>query len=339
MNWYKYLILAVGLVALPWISNNYLLALLNLTAIAVVSAHGLNILTGFTGLISLGHAAFMGVGAYTAAILFTKFGVPWFLAIVAAGIVTAVVGIIFGLPSLRLRGMYLAMATLAAQVLLVFVFEQWKTMTGGVSGFYIKSPTLFGLSLGNYQYFYYLSVGMAVLATIGMKQLFSSRTGRAFIAIRDRDLAAEIVGIPIFRYKLYSFGISSFYAGIAGALLGFYVTLAAPESFTLTETIKYIAMVIIGGMGTISGSIVGAAFVTVLPDILEALINPIQHLMPEYGPPAIRNILFGCLIMFFLIYEPKGLVSSIKRIYGFIKKDKPAPVPQETGLTVNMTND
>lgn len=339
MNRYTYIILAILLLALPWFSNNYVLTLINLSAIAVIGAHGLNIITGYTGLISLGHAAFIGVGAYTAAILFTKLGVPWFLAILIAGIVTAIVGIIFGLPSLRLRGMYLAMATLAAQVILVFIFEQWESVTGGVSGFYIKSPTIFGLSLGDYRYFYYLAVGMAVLATIGMKCLFSSRTGRAFIAIRDRDLAAEIVGINVFRYKLYSFGISSFYAGIAGALLGFYVTFAAPESFTLLETIKYIAMVIIGGMGTISGSIVGALFVTTLPDILDAIIAPVQHLMPEYGPSAIRNILFGGLIMFFLIYEPKGLVSSIQRLSRLFKKEKPSMVSNQNAVPIkNIIN-
>ncbi|MED4352824.1 branched-chain amino acid ABC transporter permease [Schinkia azotoformans] len=342
MSKYKIIVLCVLFLAIPWVSNNYLLALINLCAIATIGAHGLNILTGYTGLISLGHAAFIGVGAYTAAVFSTQFNVPWFLSILIAGIVTALIGLIFGLPSLRLRGMYLAMATLAASVILIFIFEQWKSVTGGVSGFYISSPTVFGISLGDYKYFYYLSVGMAVLATIGVKLLFASRTGRAFIAIRDRDLAAEIVGINAFHYKLYSFAISSFYAGIAGALLGFYLTFATPESFTLAETIKYIAMIIIGGLGTLSGPIVGAVFVTLFPDVLSIIIAPIQHLMPDYGPSALRNIIFGGLIIFFLVYEPKGLVSLFQRMALFAKKfkeKKPATVASQKKVSIENINE
>lgn len=319
----KFLIIFVAIiaVALPWFSNNYLLSVINLTAIAIISSHGLNILTGYTGLISLGHAAFMGVGAYAAAILFTKLHVPWVISIFVAGLISALVGMIFGVPSLRLRGMYLAMATLAAQILLVFVFEQWKGLTGGVSGFYIKSPDIFGITLGTDQHFYYLSTGMAALATWGVYNLFRTRTGRAFIAIRDKDLAAAIVGIPVFRYKLYSFGISSFYAGIAGALLAFYMTFASPESFGLPVTIQYIAMVIIGGMGTISGSILGAAFVTMLPQALEFALKPFESYLPEYGFSALRDIIFGLLIILFLILEPKGLTSTLSRVIRLGKRN------------------
>lgn len=323
-NKIHYLLLGLFAVVFPWISNDYLLSLINLSAIATVSALGLNILTGYTGLISLGHAAFMGVGAYSAAILYTKLGVPWLLSIFLAGFITAVVGMLFGTPSLRLRGMYLAMATLAAQILLVFIFEQWKSLTGGVSGFYIKSPDVFGITLGNDRHFYYLSVGMAVLATWGVYNLFRTRTGRAFIAIRDKDLAAEIVGIPVFRYKLYSFAISSFYAGVAGALLALYLTFASPESFGLSITIQYIAMVIIGGLGTISGSILGAVFVSMLPQGLEIILKPIVAYLPEYGFSALRDIVFGLLIILFLMFEPKGLSAIIARLIGLVRKKKEA---------------
>lgn len=314
-----YLLLGIVLIVFPWMSNDYLLSMVNLSAIAAVSALGLNILTGYTGLISLGHAAFMGVGAYSAAILYTKLGVPWFLAIFLAGFIAAIVGMLFGTPSLRLRGMYLAMATLAAQILLVFIFEQWKSVTGGVSGFYIRSPEIFGITLGTERNFYYLSVGMAVLATLGVYNLFRTRTGRAFIAIRDKDLAAEIVGIPVFRYKLYSFAISSFYAGVGGALLAFYLTFASPESFGLSITIQYIAMVIIGGLGTISGSILGAAFVSILPQGLEIILKPIVVYLPDYGSSALRDIIFGLLIILFLVFEPKGLSAIIGRLVGIVK--------------------
>ena len=309
--------------------------MINLAAIAVISTHGLNILTGYTGLISLGHAAFMGVGAYTAAILYTKLGVPWLIAIVAAGMMSSLIGVIFGIPSLRLRGMYLAMATLAAQILLVFLFEHWTELTGGVSGFYVKSPDFFGITLGTDQHFYYLSMGFAALATWGVYNLFRTRTGRAFIAIRDRDLAAEIVGIPGFRYKLYSFAISSFYAGIAGALLSFYMTFASPESFGLSVTIQYIAMVIIGGMGTIGGSILGAVFVTMLPQGLEFLLKPIESYLPDYGFSALRDMIFGLLIITFLIYEPKGLNSMLTRLVGLIKRGKKGETSNE-GSSVSV---
>lgn len=311
----------VGL-TVPFVASNYALSMINLTAITIVASLGLNILIGYTGQISMGHAAFMGVGAYTAAILTTKAGLPFYLAMLVGGAAAAVAGVIFGSPSLRLKGLYLAMATLASQILLEFVFKNWRSVTGGVSGIYITSPRIFGISLGTDQNFYFLAVGAAVLATILTVNLFRTKTGRAFIAIRDRDIAAEIVGVDTFKYKLLSFAISSFYAGVAGSLWSFYMTIATPDSFTLAISIQYVAMVIIGGLGTVSGSIYGAIFVALLPQFLEQAINLAGNILPvEYAFAAIRDIIFGLLIILFLVFEPKGLAEIGRKLWHKVTAD------------------
>ncbi|MCG6538409.1 MAG: branched-chain amino acid ABC transporter permease, partial [Syntrophales bacterium LBB04] len=185
--------------------TKYILFLVNMTAIGVIGALGLNILTGYTGLISLGQAGFMGVGAYTVAILSTRVGLPLWINLPAAGLVTTFVGIMVGTPSLRLKGFYLGMATLAAEFLLEYVFKNWESMTRGVQGLFITPPQVMGIYLNNDRVFYFLSVTLAILAVIGTRNLFRTKVGRAFIAIRDRDLAAELIGIDVFKYKLVSF--------------------------------------------------------------------------------------------------------------------------------------
>ncbi len=309
----------VGLV-LPFVLPNYVLYLINLSAIATIGAIGLNILTGYTGLIAIGHGAFLGVGAYTAAILYTKAGVPFWLTLPAAGLMTAFVGVFFGTPSLRLRGFYLAMATLAAQVLLEYIFKNWESMTNGVSGIPISPPSFLGIVLQGDRKFYFLTVGLAILGVLISRNLFRTDTGRAFIGIRDRDLAANIVGINIFKYKLISFAISSFYAGIAGALLGYYMTIINAEGYGLSVSIDYVAMIIIGGLGTISGSALGAAFVILFPELVDHGIQILARYVPlEYTFAAFRQLIFGLLIIFFLLFEPRGLSAILGRVLQRVK--------------------
>jgi branched-chain amino acid transport system permease protein len=295
--------------------TKYILFLVNMTAIGVIGALGLNILTGYTGLISLGQAGFMGVGAYTVAILSTRAGLPLWINLPAAGVITTCVGIMVGTPSLRLKGFYLAMATLAAEFLLEYVFKNWESMTQGVQGLFIIPPQIMGIYLNDDRVFYFLSVTLAILGVIGTRNLFRTNVGRAFIAIRDRDLAAELIGIDVFKYKLVSFAISSFYAGVAGGLWCYYMTIINPEAFQLSISIDYVAMIIVGGMGTLGGSVYGAVFVVLLPEAIQRILEVLQPVLHmEYTFAAIKQIIFGFIIVIFLVFEPKGLSEIFSRL-------------------------
>ncbi|HEX3864164.1 MAG TPA: branched-chain amino acid ABC transporter permease [Stellaceae bacterium] len=301
------------IVIVPLTFSEYYVSILNLTLIAVVGALGLNILVGYTGQISIGHGAFMSVGAYTAANLITQLHAPFWIAIPAGGVMAALIGVLVGIPSLRIKGIYLAIATLAAQLIIEWTINHVPAISGGVqASIQVPRPSLFGVSLESQTQLYLFLMAFVVLAIIGTANLMRSRVGRAFIAIRDQDIAAEIIGINIFRYKLWAFAISSFYAGVTGVLYTYYLGIANYEQFQLSVSIDYLAMIIIGGLGSILGSIFGAIFVTLLPIVtrwtLEAfggllfsqsdLLNSIANL---------RLIMFGGLIIFFLVVEPEGL--------------------------------
>lgn len=294
--------------------TKYILFLVNMTAIGVIGASGLNILTGYTGLISMGQAAFMGVGAYTVAILSTRMGLPFWFNLVAAGIVTTIVGIIAGTPSLRLKGFYLAMATLAAQFLLEYLFKNWEGLTQGVQGIFITPPQIFGRHVSDDRVFYFIVVPLALLFVIGSRNLFRTNVGRSFIAIRDRDIAAGLIGINVLKYKLYSFAISSFYAGVAGGLWAYYMTIINPEAFQLPTSIDYIAMIIVGGMGTFLGPVFGAIFVVLLPEAIQRTMEVLQPMLQiDYTFVAFKQIVFGFFIAVFLIFEPRGLAEIVSR--------------------------
>jgi branched-chain amino acid transport system permease protein len=296
--------------------TKYILFLVNITAIGVIGALGLNILTGYTGLISMGQAAFMGVGAYTVAILSTRMGgLPAAFNLLAAGFITMLVGIIAGMPSLRLKGFYLAMATLAAQILLEYLFKNWEGLTKGVQGIFVTPPTIFGMYMNDDRVFYFIVVPLAIIAVIATRNLFRTNVGRSFIAIRDRDIAAGLIGINVLKYKLLSFAISSFFAGVAGGLWCYYMTIINPEAFQISTSIDYIAMIIVGGMGTILGSVYGAIFITLLPELIQRTMEILQPILQiDYTFVAFKQILFGLFITIFLIFEPKGLAAIIPKI-------------------------
>ena len=203
--------------------DNYWLYLACLVAINVASATGLNILTGYTGLVSLGQAAFMAVGAYTVGWMQLNLGTPFLLNLVVGGLVAAAVGILVGIPSLRVKGLYLAIATIAASFILHFIFVNWQSVTNGNSGLTLTPASFFGTPLTEYQQLYFVFVPITALMVLGAANLFRTRVGRAFIAIRDRDISAEVLGISLLRYKLTSFAISSFYAGVAGGHVGLFL--------------------------------------------------------------------------------------------------------------------
>src|SRR2546429_1234419 len=255
-------------------NNEHTMSIVNTIALAAIGAIGLNILSGYTGKISLGHGAFMAVGGSTAAIVSSRYGMPFWFGIVAGGSMAALVGTLFGIPSLRIKGIYLAIATLAAQLIIEWTINHVTWISGGVAAsIQVPRPVLFGTQLKSQTQLYLFLMFFVVLAIVGTSNLIRSRIGRAFIAIRDQDIAAEIIGIDIFRYKLWAFAISSFYAGVTGVLYTYYLGIANYEQFQLVVSIDYLAMVIIGGLGSILRSSLGAPFVTPLPRFMRSFLS------------------------------------------------------------------
>jgi branched-chain amino acid transport system permease protein len=295
----------------PSISSHYVLYVVNHIGIAAIAAIGLNILIGYTGQISLGHGAFFGVGAYSAAILATTVGFPFWLSILCAGVITALVGMIFGIPSIRLKHLYLTIATLAGQFIIQHLFVNWESLTKGADGIFLPRATLFGVDMkGDRSFFYVIFICFTVMTWMAVN-LIRTRYGRAFIAIRDNDRAAEGMGIPIFRYKLLSFAISSFYAGFAGGLAAYYIGSITPEPYTLVLSVEFIAMIIIGGLGNIPGSVFGAIFIMLLNELLSHATTFFMNLSTLTGVALtiapLREFIFGLAIVLFIIFEPRGL--------------------------------
>lgn len=294
---------------LPFVASPYQLTLANQIGIAAIGAIGLNILVGFTGQISLGQGAFMAVGAYASGLLAARLGLPWWLSTPLACLITALVGAIFGVPSLRLKGLYLAIATLAAQQIIQWLITHWNALTGGVEALNVPPTTLFGLSL-NTDFRFYWIILLCLTATILITvNLMRSKTGRAFIAIRDQDIAAEVMGVNIFRYKLLAFAISSFFVGLSGALIAHWRLIVNYERFTIETSIFYLAVIIIGGLGSVSGSIYGAIFMTLLPAVLTNIGRSLGGLIPNMDSiiPFLQQAVFGLVIILFLIFEPEGI--------------------------------
>jgi branched-chain amino acid transport system permease protein len=314
-------LLGIFLLVLPFVGNPYVLYIANMIGIAIIAAVGLNILTGFTGQISLGHAAFAGIGGYTSAILITRYGFSFWLSLPAAGLIAAAAGLVIGIPSLRVKGLYLCIATLAAQFICEYIFIHWESMTQGVRGINLPPPSLGGFVFNTEQRYYFLTLTFVVLAVGFARNLVRSRVGRAFVAIRDRDLAAEIMGISLFRYKLTAFAVSSFYAGVAGALWVGLIRIVTPEHFPFHLSIQYLAMVIVGGMGSVIGSIFGAIFMTLVPELLNIMSGSLSGSFPQLGKLFIpmKEVIFGGLIVLFLVFEPLGLAEIWRRIKDFFR--------------------
>jgi branched-chain amino acid transport system permease protein len=314
-------LLALLLLGLPFFSGRYIVFLACLCGVSVIGALGLNILTGYTGLISLGHAAFMGIGAYTAAVLSTRAELPFIVTIPLAGVMAAAIGLVVAVPTLRLRGLYLVVTTLAFQFIVEHVIYHWESLTMSDKGIKLPTPTLLGYDLGRYESFYYVILVLAMMAAVFTKNLAMSRTGRAFVAIRDRDIAAEIIGIHLAKYKIISFIIASFLAGIAGALYAYLLGLISPDYFVFSQSILYVAMIIVGGLGTVLGSILGAVFMVLLPEVINTISSPLASAYPALATRigGISVTVYGLIIILFLVFEPNGLVGIWIRIKRYWK--------------------
>ncbi len=313
--------LGLALAFLPAVLSSYWLDVVNRIGIAIVGAVGLNILIGYAGQISIGHAAFLAVGAYVTANLGGRGGLPFWLALPAAGLITALVGMIFGVPSLRLKGLYLAMATLAAHFIVEFTVQHWDAATGGVAGMPVAAPHLGRLALETDARLYYVIFAAVGAGVVFAKNLFRTRVGRAFLAIRDRDVSAEVMGVNLFRYKLLAFGVSSFYAGVAGGLLAYQAKIITPENFPIGVAIDYLAMIIIGGLGSVLGSVFGAIFMTLLPEVLRLSFTALSGVSPKLigAFASLREGVFGILIILFLIFEPDGLAARWRTVKDYFR--------------------
>ncbi|HEV2712051.1 MAG TPA: branched-chain amino acid ABC transporter permease [Gaiellaceae bacterium] len=306
---YVRLALALALVVvLPFQLSPFWLHVLDQIGIAVIGAIGLNILVGYTGQISLGQGGFLAVGAYSAGLVATKSDLSPLVGVLVAVVVTAAVGAFFGLPALRLKGLYLAIATLASQQIIVWLIVHWDFLTGGVDALVLEPATVFGWTpTGDFEW-YWVIVSFAALATITATNLFRTGVGRAFVAIRDHDIAAEVIGVDPARYKVLAFAVSSAYVGLAGALTAYWTQILTWERFTLDVSILYLAMIIVGGLGTVLGSILGAAFMIAIPAYLDQLsLRVSSDSILATDLPAIKLLIFGLTIVLFLVFEPRGL--------------------------------
>jgi branched-chain amino acid transport system permease protein len=313
------------LAVLPLFAGGYVMTTVNLIAISIISAQGLGILTGLTGQISLGQGAFMGVGAYTLMMLMNYLGFSFWLALPCSMVSAGIIGLIFGLPSLRIKGFYLAMATLSAQFIIPWVITNVRPdLTGGTSTINIKYPSLFGLGLSTQPRMYYVIIFFTIAILYLTRNLARSKIGRAFVAIRDNDLAAEIMGLEVFRYKLLSFTICSMYAGLAGSLWVLWMGAVNVDSFTLHESIWFLGMIIVGGLGSVPGVCFGVIFIRVLELFVQQISPPIAGLFPDAVGAAIKSGLspftFGLVILLFLIYEPRGLAHRWEIVKHFYRR-------------------
>jgi branched-chain amino acid transport system permease protein len=314
---WQWVVLIGGLILLfaaPRFGNTYIVTTLNQIAYTVITLQGLNLLTGYTGQISLGQAAFMLVGGYAAGLGAKELGLPFFLAIPFAGLMTGLVGLLFGLPSLRVKGFYLAMATLAAQFIIPWLSRQpvFEEYLGGTNGF-IEVPvaTFLGYRFGELTDFVYISLTVLLITTVLTINATRTRLGRAFISVRDNDLAAELLGVNLFHYKLRAFFLAAFFAGVAGSLRAFSQRGVGTQfGYGLDESVLFLGMLVIGGLGTNLGPFLGAIFVIVLEDFSLWLGGELALTFPDQAAQLLssfRPIFFGLVLVLFLIFEPRGL--------------------------------
>jgi branched-chain amino acid transport system permease protein len=312
--WYGALLLL--LLAAPWLFAEYWLAQLTFILIYSIAGLGLMLLAGFTGLFSLGHAAFLGVGAYTQAVM-TNAGVPFPIALACAAGLSAAVGLVVGLPALRVKGIYLGIATLSFGFIVEEVFARWEKVTGGNAGIHVKAPDMFGWKIDSGEPFYFLCLLIAIGSTLAILNLLRSPTGRAFVAIRDSEISAQSMGIHLARYKTLSFALSAALAGIAGALYAHKLQFISPDQFNILQSIDLLLMIVVGGVGSVHGAFLGAIFLISMPQAI-ALIK--DYLPDTIGQaPGLQGVVYGMVLIAFVLFEPLGLYGRWLKIRTYLQ--------------------
>jgi len=307
LHWGMLFAFLIFLFTCPLFCSDRILTIMTMIGIAIISVHGLNILTGYCGQISIGHVGFMAVGAYTSAILTAKLGWPFWLALPCAALAAGMAGLIFGLPSLKIKGFYLIMATIAAHFIIIWLVLQFQNITGGADGLPVPKPKIGSVVLKSKVSYFYLVMIMACLATFLAQNIVRTRAGRAFVAIRDNDLAAEVMGISLWSYKLQAFFIGCVYAGVAGALLVHYYGFASVDQFPFMDSVWYLGMLIVGGMGNTAGAILGAVSLKLLDELVTIVGPVLSAVVAAQAAASLALITRGLVIILFLIFEPRGL--------------------------------
>lgn len=319
--WLWSLLLVAALIAAPYLLNSYALSFLTIILITVVGALGLNILTGYTGLISLGHVGFLVTGAYAYAVLVSRYGLPPLVGFLGAGIIPALASLLVGAPSLRLKGLYLAITTLAFSFIINTVILEARTVTNGARGIAVQRPEIFGVSFDSDAAFTQLCLGFAILTLFATLNIRRSRVGRAFVAIRDNDTAARVMGINLHAYKLFAFVTSAFITGIAGALYGIYLSFVSVEGFPFLLSIEALAILIVGGLGSALGAVLGTILIVLLPEatrLVFSLFSAQINALFSTGAQELKSMLYGLVIILFLRFQPRGLVGAwhdIRRLW------------------------
>lgn len=309
LQWVLFVGFLIILFTAPLYLGNTWLNKINLIGITLIAAIGLNILTGYCGQLSIGHAGFIAVGAYASAVLSNKLGLPFPVALICSGLMAGAIGLIFGMPSVRVKGFYLAITSIAAQLIIIYVLKHW-TYTGGAYGLTVPYASIGGFIFDTEGKQFYLIVGIAALCVFFSKNIARTRVGRAFIAVRDNDLAAEVMGVNLFYYKLLAFFIGCFLAGIAGSLLAHWYGSISTDNFSFTDSILYVGMIIIGGLGSAIGPILGVILIRLMDIGVLQLTPALQSTfpaMPSGFTTGIAPMLFGLVIVLFLIFEPRGI--------------------------------
>jgi branched-chain amino acid transport system permease protein len=320
------------MLALPWVVNSDLwMGIGVFTLIAGIGALGMQVVTGFAGQISLGHAAFLGVGATVGAWLGADQGLPWLVWIPAAAVITGLLGAAVAPVAVRIRGLYLAVATLALVFIVQYVLEVWTDVSGGINGRSAAPITINGQDLlqgyysgdrqvlTSFQAWWYFALAFLLLVMLATWNLKRSRVGRAFMAVRDRDLAAGVAGVPVTATKVTAFAISAAMAGLSGALLSAYMGYFSPGQWSLMLSVDFIAMVVIGGLGSVAGALLGALFVRAMPQVVTSLSDYLPFISNDatssggVTAPLLSQFLYGLVIVLVLIFEPKGLVALVTR--------------------------
>jgi branched-chain amino acid transport system permease protein len=315
-------IFVLALLLVPAALGPRYVAIANIMLITAVVVLGLQITTGLAGQVNLGQAAFMGMGAYTAGALSSGQQWPFLVTVPLAGIVAALFGAIFGLAAVRIRGFYLALTTIAAQFIFVFaVLNLPAAWTGGAQGLRVETATLFGFAFDTDNRMYYLILVITAIMTVGAYGIARSRHGRAFVAVRDDDLAAGFTGVNVVRTKATAFFVGAFYAGVGGALWAYYIRFVAADQFTLFNSVYYMGMIIVGGLGSIAGAFVGVFLIRAAQEILTTYGPSVSDIFPALGSSVVFasvNIVLGAAIALMLILEPRGVmhrVNILKRTY------------------------
>ncbi|WP_312422486.1 branched-chain amino acid ABC transporter permease [Anaerospora hongkongensis] len=277
------------------ITDDYVLRILIMSGIFVMLTLSLNLVTGFTGQFCLGWAAFYGIGAYTSALLTMKAGLSFWLAMPLGGFMAALFGLLLGLPTMRLKEIYLAITTLGFGEIIRLIMLNWTNLTRGSMGLPgIPAPSILSYEFSSNQAYYYFILALVLITVAAMRRLIDSRTGRALIAIREDELAAKSMGIDVTAYKMLAFAVGAFFAGLAGSFYAHYTSFIDPHTFSFTESIAILAMAVLGGLGSINGSILGAVILTVVPELLRGIA--------EY-----RLIVFGLIMMAVMLLRPQGI--------------------------------